>query len=154
MPPDAYDPAADRSYADVPLTGTSWLAIFGTSKGIVKSMSPRFRSLLTPYPEDDGRLSVSTYRMDELSDDQIRGFADHWLRHHSNLPEGRHVHWVLLVPESVFRNRGLHLNPDNANNRHVNVEGWPEDKAEYEQLALELSEATEDEGRVLRMKGL
>lgn len=124
-----------------PLSGDTLLARFQASREL-KAESPVVKpSVFSPRRETDGRLALSTFRLDQLSPSGVKALGESWVRDH--LPAGRRLKSCVALPTRVFERVGLRPDADDRPPRHVNVVDWPDDESDRLDIVNELCAAAE-----------
>ena len=115
-----------------PIQASEPLARFLTSSSHFSPGRVRQAAFLPPAD-----LKLSVFRTSEMEE------ADIWTLGHNHVerPSGRHLHGRAQLTPAAVRGCGLEVDPDDQPRRHANLVGWPPEKAERKQIALQLAAA-------------
>lgn len=123
------------------------LARFVVQSNLIRAkQTPRVKPrVFLPRPEaGEGAFSLSTFRLDGLSDNEIVAFGRSWAATHHGNEERLKASCHLDAQD--YEAARLCLNPDNVPHRHVNVGCWPVDDADQLEIANELCRLVEERG--------
>lgn len=115
-----------------PIQASEPLARFLTSSSHYSAGRVKQAAFLPPAD-----LKLSVFRTGGMCE------ADIWTlgQKHVERPTGRDLHGRAELAASAVDGCGLDVDPDDRPRRHANLVGWPTDKAERKQIALELAAA-------------
>ncbi len=80
----------------------------------------------------NGRSETSVFRVVGLDDNELRGLG-------REIRPDRTLKGIANIQADIVYGADLQFDPDNTPERHANIIGWPNDKADQKELAQELA---------------